>query len=191
MLCICPCVVRSLLLLLSRFVAGCRVAYLTLNLVFALSLLPSYLQKFQEEINQQDNKVLGMQTTCFKFMAEANVSYSALIYLFDMRNNLSGTSTYSLPLWLQCHFLWYVLRLLNMHWTYLLMLKEYGKAMDAYRETIHKPLPKSSIKYPEPRLQAATDKASEQYAKLKSINYNARDKVRLSICGTMTMCTRC
>ena len=31
-------------------------------------------QLFQEEINQQDQKVMGMQTTCFKFLAEANVS---------------------------------------------------------------------------------------------------------------------
>ncbi|XP_067934591.1 microtubule-actin cross-linking factor 1, isoforms 6/7-like isoform X2 [Watersipora subatra] len=84
------------------------------------------LELFQDEINQQDQKVLGLQTTCFKFLAEAN---------------------------------------------------EYEKSLDAYRETIHKPLPKGSINLSEPCLQASTDAASEEYKQLKVANLNAREEV--------------
>ena len=50
--------------------------------------------------------------------------------------------------------------------------------MDAYRQTIHKPLPKEEIRVPEAKLQASTDAASEQFKKLKMANVSTKDEVR-------------
>lgn len=101
-----------------------------------------------------------MQTTCFKFMAEANVSVVGVV--FTCRTVLCRSSFFSERNWLS---------------TVCCRMKEYEKAMDAYRETIHKPLPKGDIKYPEQRLQNATDLVSEQYRKLKEANCEAKEKV--------------
>lgn len=49
--------------------------------------------------------------------------------------------------------------------------------MDAYRETIHKPLPKDGTNLPEAKLQASADAASEQYKKLKAANTSTKDEV--------------
>lgn len=60
-------------------------------------------------------------------------------------------------------------------------LQEYEQALDAYRETIHKPLPKDTIHLPAGVLQSSTDAVSEQYKKLKNANVSSKDEVEETI----------
>ena len=59
--------------------------------------------------------------------------------------------------------------------------QEYEKSRDAYRQTIHKPLPKEDIRVPEAKLQASTDAASEQFKKLKMTNVSTKDEVSATL----------
>jgi len=56
-------------------------------------------------------------------------------------------------------------------------LQEYEKAMDAYRETIHKPLPKDTIQYPAAKIHASTEEASQAFKSLKSKNADTMERV--------------